>query len=44
MGQFGKVLFDIDNSHTVPDRALDWELSLVSLNQAYGPKHLTPSI
>ncbi len=44
MGQFSKVLLDIDKALTVPHRALDCRPGLGGLNQVYGPNHATPSV
>ncbi len=44
MGQFNKVLLDIDSVHTVPQRALDCRPGLGGLNQVYMPNRPTPSV
>ncbi len=44
MGQFSKVLLDIDKVYTVTQRALDCRPGLGELNQVYVPNHPTPSV
>ncbi len=43
MRTFSKVLLAIDNTQTVPQRALDCRPDVGGLNQVYGPNHPTPS-
>ncbi len=43
MGQFSKVLYQIDNAHTVSQRVLDLGPGLDELSHIFGPKDPTPS-
>ncbi len=44
MGQFSKVLLNIDKVHITPQRVLACRQSLGGLRQVYGPNCPTPSV